>query len=236
MPSSTALGLSAIFSPKNVAVIGATERAGSVGRTILWNLISSPFGGAVFPVNPTRSSVLGIRAYPNVAALPETPDLAVIVTPAHTVPGIIQECADAGIKGVIIISAGFKEAGEQGAELERQVLEIAREARMRIIGPNCLGVMRPLYGLNATFASAMARPGNVGFLSQSGALCTAVLDWSFEENVGFSAFVSVGSMLDVGWGDLIDYMGRDPSTQSIVIYMESVGDARSFSRQRGKWR
>lgn len=227
-PSSTALGLSAIFSPKNVAVIGATERQGSVGRTILWNLISSPFGGAVFPVNPTRSSILGIRAYPNVAALPETPDLAVIVTPAHTVPGVVQECADAGIKGVIVISAGFKEAGEQGIALEHKILDIARKHQMRIVGPNCLGVMRPMYGLNATFAAAMARPGNVAFLSQSGALCTAVLDWSFEENVGFSAFVSVGSMLDVGWGDLIDYMGRDPSTQSIVIYMESVGDARSF--------
>ena len=221
-------GLDAIFAPKNVAVIGATERQGSVGRTILWNLISSPFGGAVFPVNPTRSSVLGIRAYPNVAALPEPVDLAVIVTPAHTVPGVVQECADAGIKGVVVISAGFKERGPDGVELERQILQIAREHDMRIIGPNCLGVMRPLFGLNATFASAMARPGNVGFISQSGALCTAVLDWSFSENVGFSAFISIGSMLDVGWGDLIDYLGNDPNTHSIVIYMESVGDARSF--------
>ncbi len=221
-------GLDAIFAPKNVAVIGATERQGSVGRTILWNLISSPFGGAVFPVNPTRSSVLGIRAYPSVAALPEPVDLAVIVTPAHTVPGVVQECADAGIKGVIVISAGFKERGPDGVELERQILKIARANDMRIIGPNCLGAMRPLFGLNATFASAMARPGNVGFISQSGALCTAVLDWSFSENVGFSAFISIGSMLDVGWGDLIDYLGNDPNTHSIVIYMESVGDARSF--------
>ena len=221
-------GLDAIFAPKNVAVIGATERQGSVGRTILWNLISSPFGGAVFPVNPTRSSVLGIRAYPNVASLPEPVDLAVIVTPAHTVPSIVQECADAGIKGVIVISAGFKERGPDGAELERQILQIARANDMRLIGPNCLGVMSPLTGLNATFASAMARPGNVGFISQSGALCTAVLDWSFSENVGFSAFISIGSMLDVGWGDLIDYLGNDPKTHSIVIYMESVGDARSF--------
>ncbi|MEP7294110.1 MAG: acetate--CoA ligase family protein, partial [Chloroflexota bacterium] len=176
----------------------------------------------------TRSSVLGIRAYPSVAALPEPVDLAVIVTPAHTVPGVMQECADAGVRGVIIISAGFKEAGAPGVELERQISEIARVANMRIIGPNCLGVMRPLYGLNATFASAMARPGNVGFISQSGALCTAVLDWSFNENVGFSAFMSIGTMLDVGWGDLIDYLGNDPNTHSIVIYMESVGDARSF--------
>ena len=151
-----------------------------------------------------------------------------IVTPATSVPGIIQECIDVGIKGAIIISAGFKEAGAPGIELERQILEKAQAANMRIIGPNCLGVMRPLYGMNATFAASMARPGNVGFISQSGALCTAVLDWSFQENVGFSAFISIGTMLDVGWGDLIDYLGRDPNTHSIVIYMESVGDARSF--------
>src|SRR5215216_6161107 len=130
--------LNAIFEPRSVAVIGASETAGSVGRTILWNLISSPFGGAVFPVNPTRSSVLGIRAYPNVAALPEMVDLAVIVTPAHTVPGVMQEIADAGIKGVIIISAGFKEAGAPGVELESQILEIAHAYNIRIIGPNCL--------------------------------------------------------------------------------------------------
>ena len=221
-------GLDAIFSPKNVAVIGATERPGSVGRTILWNLISSPFGGTVFPVNPSRPSILGIRAYPSIAAVPEQVDLAVIVTPAQTVPGVIRECVDAGVKGAIVISAGFKERGKAGAELERQVLEEARRGNMRIIGPNCLGVMRPLTGLNATFASDIARPGNVGFISQSGALCTAVLDWSFRELVGFSAFISIGSMLDVGWGDLIDYLGRDPNTHSIVIYMESVGDARSF--------
>ncbi len=220
--------LDAIFAPKNVAVIGATEKAGSVGRTILWNLISSPFGGTVFPINPKRPSVLGIKAYPNIAAVQEQVDLAVVVTPAPTVPGVISECVDAGVKGAIIISAGFKEVGAAGVELEKQVVEQARRGRMRIIGPNCLGVMNPVSGLNATFASAMARPGNVGFISQSGALCTAILDWSFRENVGFSAFVSIGSMLDVGWGDLIYYLGDDPHTQSIVIYMESIGDASSF--------
>ncbi|MGA9377917.1 MAG: bifunctional acetate--CoA ligase family protein/GNAT family N-acetyltransferase, partial [Phormidium sp.] len=220
--------LDAIFAPKNVAVIGATEKVGSVGRTILWNLISSPFGGTVFPVNPKRPSVLGIKAYPSIGEVPEKVDLAVIVTPAVTVPGVISECVDAGVKGAIVISAGFKEIGPAGVELERQVLEQARRGRMRIIGPNCLGVMNPVSGLNATFASKMALPGNVGFISQSGALCTGILDWSFQENVGFSAFVSIGSMLDVGWGDLIYYLGDDPHTQSIVIYMESIGDARSF--------
>ena len=220
--------LQSIFAPQNVAVIGATEKEGSVGRTILWNLISSPFGGAVFPINPKRPSLLGIKAYPSIKDVPDQVDLAVIVTPSASIPGIISECVEAGVKGAIVISAGFKEIGAVGVELERQLLENARKGKMRIIGPNCLGVMNPVSGLNATFAAGMARKGNVAFISQSGALCTAVLDWSFKENVGFSAFVSVGSMLDVDWGDLIYYLGDDPHTESIVIYMESIGDARSF--------
>ena len=219
--------LDPIFRPKSVAVIGATERQGSVGRTVLWNLLSSPFGGTVYPINNNRPSVLGIRAYRDIRELPEKPDLVVVTTPAGTVPAIIREAVDAGVPVGIVISAGFKEHGEAGKELERQIAEIIR-GKMRIIGPNCLGVMNPVGGLNATFASAMARPGNVAFISQSGALCTAVLDWSLHEMVGFSGFVSVGSMLDIGWGDLIDYFGHDPRTRSIVIYMESVGDARSF--------
>ena len=222
------LPLDPIFGPETVAVVGASDRPGSVGRTIMWNLISNPFGGTVYPVNARRQNVLGIKAYPSVSEVPERVDLAVIAAPAPTVPDIIHECVDAGVGGAIIISAGFRETGPEGAELERQVLEEARRGRMRIIGPNCLGVMNPTTGLNATFAGAMARPGNVGFLSQSGALMTAILDRSFMENVGFSAFVSVGSMMDVGWGDLIYYLGDDPRTESIVVYMESVGDARSF--------
>ena len=220
--------LDAIFAPRNVAVIGATERANSVGRTLLWNLISHPFGGAVFPINPKRSNVLGIRSYPTIADTPDQVDLAVIVTPARTVPDVIEECVQAGVKGAIVISAGFKEIGEEGVQLEQEILKKARQAKMRIIGPNCLGVMSPITGINATFAKGMALPGNVGFLSQSGALCTSVLDWSLQEHVGFSAFVSIGSMLDVNWGDLIYYLGDDPHTNSIVIYMESIGDAGAF--------
>jgi acetyltransferase len=220
--------LDAIFAPKSIAVIGATETVGSVGRTVLWNLVSNPFGGTVFPVNPKRPGVLGIKAYPTIASVPARVDLAVITTPAAAVPGLVGECAEAGVKGMVIISAGFKELGPPGAELERQILQRARKGKIRVIGPNCLGVMNPITGLNATFAGGMARPGNVAFISQSGALCTAVLDWSFKEQVGFSAFVSIGSMLDVGWGDLIDYLGNDPRTQSILIYMESIGDARAF--------
>ena len=219
--------LRAIFAPKSVAVIGATEKPGAVGRTVLWNLISNPFGGTVYPINKRHKQVLGIKAYPNIARVSEPVDLAIIVTPAPTVPGIVKECVDAGVKSAIIISAGFKEAGAAGVELEREIADYAR-GKMRLIGPNCLGVMRPVSHLNATFASAMARPGSVGFISQSGALLTAVLDWSFRENVGFSACVSVGSMLDVDWGDLINYFGDDPHTHSIMIYMESIGDARSF--------
>jgi acetyltransferase len=220
--------LDAIFLPHNVAVIGASERQGSVGRAVLWSLVSSPFGGTVFPVSDKRSSVLGIKAYRSVSDLPEQVDLAVVVTPAEAVPAVIGECVDAGVRGAIVISAGFKEHGEQGQDLERQILERLQGTGMRLLGPNCLGVMNPLSGLNATFATHIARPGNVAFISQSGALCTAILDWCQKEQVGFSAFVSVGSMLDVGWGDLIDYLGNDPRTHSIVMYMETVGDARSF--------
>lgn len=218
--------LDAIFRPQNVAVIGATERPGSVGRTLLWNLISTPFGGTVFPINPKRPSVLGIKAYPSIKEVPDRVDLAVIATPAPSVPSVIAECAQAGVKGAIVVSAGFREVGPEGVELERQIL--AKAGQMRIIGPNCLGVMNPVIGLNATFASTIARPGSVGFISQSGALCTSILDLSFQENIGFSAFISIGAMVDVSWGDLIYYLGDDPNTKSIVLYMESIGDARSF--------
>lgn len=216
-----------VFSPRNVALIGATDTVGTVGRTTLENLIGNSFAGGIFPVNPKRDHVLGIKAYPSISKVPEKVDLAVITTPAASVPAIVAECVEAGVKGAIIISAGFKETGEEGVRLEEQIMEIAR-GKMRIIGPNCLGVMRPHSGLNATFAAGMALPGSVGFLSQSGALCTAILGWSRRENVGFSTFASLGSMLDVSWGDLIYFLGDDPYTKSIVIYMESIGDARSF--------
>jgi len=220
--------LKAIFSPRVVAVVGATENPGTVGRTVFQNLCRGGLNGVVYPINPKRSSVLCVKAYPNIAAVPEKVDLAVICTPAKTIPGIIHECVEAGVPGAVIISAGFKETGPEGVKLEQQILAEARRGKMRIVGPNCLGVMMPGNGLNATFATTIAKAGNVGFLSQSGALCTAVLDWSLKENVGFSAFLSIGSMLDVGWGDLIYYLGDDPNTKSIVIYMETIGDARAF--------
>ena len=220
--------LDVFFKPKTVAVIGATENPNTVGRTLFWNLMTSPFGGTVYPVNPKRASVLGVKAYPSVSEIPEEVDLAVVVTPPPSIPGLIRECGENGVRGAIVISAGFKEVGAEGAALEKQLLAEAQKANIRVIGPNCLGVMSPLSGMNATFATAIARPGSVGFISQSGALCTAVLDWSLKELVGFSAFISVGSMVDVGWGDLIYYLGNDPKTRSIVIYMETIGNARSF--------
>jgi acetyltransferase len=216
--------LDAFFAPSSVAVIGATEGNPSVGRTLLANLAS--FSGKIYPVNPKRDKVLGHKAFHNIGAVSGPVDLALIVTPAETVPGIVAECSAAKVPAAIIISAGFKEAGPRGVELEREIL--AARGSMRIIGPNCLGLMTPSTGLNATFAAAMARPGSIGFLSQSGALCTAILDWSLREMVGFSAFVSTGSMLDIGWGELIDYLGDDPNTRAILMYMESIGDARSF--------
>ncbi len=222
------ISLNAIFQPRNLAVIGATEKPASVGRTVLRNLLDQPSGATIFPVNPSRNNVLGIRCYPTVAAIGEQVDLAVIVTPAETVAGVLQECVDAGVCGAIVISAGFAENGAEGLEREKRIRKVLASGKLRMIGPNCLGIMNPRTGLNATFAQSNALPGNLAFLSQSGALCTAILDWSRRENVGFSGFVSVGSMLDVGWGDLIDHYGNDPYTASILIYMESIGDARSF--------
>lgn len=220
--------LDALFLPRSVAVIGAKDDAGTVGSTIMNNLKSGGFKGNIYPINPKRNEVWGLKCYPSITAVPEPVDLVVIVTPAATVPKLVKECVDAGVKSCIIISAGFKELGPSGTKLEEEILFHSRKGKMPIIGPNCLGVMNPIHGLNATFARGMALPGNLAFISQSGAMCTAVLDWSFRENIGFSAFVSIGSMADVNWGTLIDYLGSDPNTRSLLLYMETIGDARSF--------
>ena len=195
---------------------------------MLANLCSGSYQGKVFPVNPARSELMGLKCWPRIGDVPEAVDLAVIITPAPTVPALIAECVNAKVRTAIVISAGFREHGAEGAELERQIQTELARGTMRLIGPNCLGVMNPHVGLNATFAQDIVRPGNVAFLSQSGALLTAILDWSLAEQVGFSAIVSTGSMLDVGWGDLIEFFGNDPQTHNIVMYMESVGDARAF--------
>jgi acetyltransferase len=219
--------LHCFFSPASVAVIGATDRPGSVGNTVLRNLLHG-YQGRVYPVNPGRTEICGLRCYASVSAVPEAVDLILIAIPANAVPEVVAECVAAKAKTIVVISAGFKEKGPEGAALENQIRRHLEGSATRLIGPNCLGVMNPLIGLNATFAQDIARPGKVAFLSQSGALLTAILDWSFVEQVGFSAIVSTGSMLDVGWGDLLSYFGAEPNTKSILVYMESIGDARSF--------
>ncbi|NGX48960.1 MAG: Succinyl-CoA ligase [ADP-forming] subunit alpha [Candidatus Anoxychlamydiales bacterium] len=215
-----------IFNPKTIAIIGATDKENSVGKTLVENLVNSSFQGEVFLVNPKRESILGQKAYPSIDKIDKKIDLAIIATPSKTVPGIIDELEAKNVSAAIIISAGFKELGESGKKLEDQILQ--KKKKIRIIGPNCLGIMNPSLNLNATFAKDMPKSGNIAFISQSGALGTAVLDWSLKEEIGFSAFVSIGSMIDVDFGDLINYFGDDPNTKSILMYMENISDPRSF--------
>lgn len=219
--------LNNIFKPDNVAVIGATEREGSVGLTLMENLVDRS-GGEVFPVNPNREEVLGVDVFPSVSEIPDPVDLGVIVTPASTVPGVVEECGESDIPGLIIISAGFSETGSDGEKLEDEIGRIREEYGMRILGPNCLGVINPHEDLNASMADQMPDEGGVTFLSQSGALASSTLDWAISARFGFSSFVSVGNMLDIDFSDLIDYFGRDPRTESILMYIEGIEDARSF--------
>jgi acetyltransferase len=223
------LNLDKIFSPQRVAVIGASDSPSSVGYTVLRNLVGSGFRGVVYPVNPKRDSVQGIHAYQDLKSLPHTPDLAVICTPAPSVPALVREAGEVGTRGLVIISAGFREIGEEGKKLEQQIRdEQAKFKGMRIVGPNCLGIIVPGINMNVSFAAATPGKGHVGFISQSGALCTSVLDWALDQGIGFSYFVSVGNMLDVSMGDLIDYMGSQTETQSIILYIESISEAREF--------
>ncbi|MBS7632997.1 CoA-binding protein, partial [Candidatus Bathyarchaeota archaeon] len=226
--------LDKIFNPKRIAVIGASDRKNSVGAKLLRNLIGVGYSGAVYPVNPFKTTIQGITAYPSVTKIPWSVDLAIIATPAHTVPQLVEECGKAGILGVIIISAGFREAGKAGETLEKQILKSKDEYGMRILGPNSFGTMRPKINLNATFANKTALPGKIAFISQSAALCASGLDWASQAYLGFSAVVSTGSMLDIDFGDLIDYFGTDAETRSIVLYIESIKNARKFmSAARG---
>jgi acetyltransferase len=220
--------LKKMFNPKVVAIYGASAREGSVGHALMDNIIGSGFDGIVYPINPKRTNVLGVKTYNTIMEVPDTVDLAIIATPAKSAPAIVEDCGIAGVSSVLLISAGFAEAGAEGKKLMSQISETIRKYDMSLIGPNCLGFIKPSVKFNATFASKMALPGKIAFISQSGALCTAILDWSIEQNVGFSHFVSIGSMMDISFDDLIDYFGTDPQTNSIVIYMESLKDARSF--------
>jgi len=219
-----------ILNPQTIALVGATEKEGAPGRTLLENLSSwSKDLRKIFPVNPSRKTVLGYECYPAISAVPEHVDLAMVVTPAPTVPEIVEECGRVEVEGMIIISAGFRETGEEGRKLENQIKEIRDRYGMRIIGPNCLGVIRPHIALNASILKVFPKGGNIAFVSQSGALGGAIFDWATLAHAGFSIFASLGSMVDVDYGDLVDFLSGDPNTRSIVFYMEEgIGDAKKF--------
>lgn len=221
--------LNTIFNPKRIALIGVTTNPNSVGGKVLINLVSGGYRGVVYPVNPDYEAVMGIPCYADIQSLPKIPDLAILCTAAEDVPENVRACGEAGIFGLIILSAGFREIGERGKELENEINAIMSQYRgMRILGPNCLGVIVPGIKLNASFAADTPKQGNIAFISQSGALCTSVLDWAIEGKIGFSYFISIGNSLDIGFGDLIDYLGEDDQTHCIILYIESIRNPRSF--------
>ena len=221
--------LKKILRPRSIAVVGASNKPKRVSYVVLKNLLDAGFEGAIYPVHPHYDNVQWVTAYPTVADLPEKVDLAVVCTPAEIVPDVVRQCGESGIDGVVIISAGFREVGPSGAELERQLKrEAARFPGLRMLGPKSMGVVVPQRKLNASFSAGMPKPGRLAFVSQSGTLCTAALDWAIQEDIGFSYFVSIGNMLDVSVGDLIDYFATDPTTDSIILYVESITEARHF--------
>jgi acetyltransferase len=220
--------LKPLFAPKSVAVFGASDRVDSVGQIVFQNMLQSGFQGSLFAINPKNPEIQGCKAFCSISQINEPIELAVIATPPQTVPNIIEECGKHQVKAAVIITAGFGEIGAEGKALERAVLENAKRYNIRLIGPNCLGVMRPEIGLNATFNKGSANTGNLAFVSQSGALCTAILDWAKSNNVGFSSVVSMGSSVDVDFGEIIDYLVSDPLTQSILLYIEGIHNARRF--------
>ena len=214
--------LNKLFEPRSVAVFGASDREGAVGNLVFKNMIEGGFAGEVFPINPKHEEVQGRKAYPDLKSIGQPVDLAVITTPAATVPAIIEACGNYGIRSAVIISAGFREIGAQGLKLEQAVVENARRHGLRFVGPNCLGIMRPVTGLNCTFNKGGAAPGNIALVSQSGALCTAILDWAAANKIGFSAVVSTGISADIDFGDVLDYLVNDPKTKSILLYIEGI--------------
>lgn len=226
----TVRNLEALFAPRSVAVIGASRRPGSVGATVIRNALDAGFkGAAVTPVNPKYESVAGVRAYPDVASLPQAPELAVICTPPRTIPGIIRELASAGARAAVVLTAGLnREQDRDGRTLQQAMLDAAKPHLLRILGPNCIGLMVPGIGLNASFAHDQPLPGKLAFVTQSGALATAVLDWSKSKGVGFSHFVSMGDSADVDFGDTLDYLGSQPGTRAILLYVEAITEARKF--------
>jgi len=220
--------LNPLFAPRSVAVFGASDRPDSVGQIVFQNMLQCGFKGKLYPINAKNTEIQGRRAYKSIGEISEPVELVVVATPPQTVPGILEECGLQGVKAAIIITAGFGEAGSEGAALEKELVEVARRFNIRLIGPNCLGVMRPSIGLNATFNKGGSNTGSIAFVSQSGALCTAILDWAQSNDVGFSSVVSLGSSTDVDFGEILDYLVSDPLTSSILMYIEGIRNARSF--------
>ena len=220
--------LTPLFEPASVAIVGASEIPGKVGTMLLSNMLGAGYRGALYAVNPKYPAVRGVPCYPSVGKLPAHVDLAVVATPARTVPDVIDECGKAGVRSAVVITAGFSEVGAEGAKLERALLENARRGGVRLVGPNCLGIARPALGLNATFARGAALPGSLGLVSQSGAVCAAMLDWATPNKIGFSSIVSLGGSSDIDFGEIIDYLANDAATEHILLYIEGIRDARRF--------
>ncbi|HEY5789327.1 MAG TPA: CoA-binding protein, partial [Gammaproteobacteria bacterium] len=218
-----------LFRPQSIAVIGASNTEQRVGTVLMRNLLKGSFSGPIMPVNPKHASVAGVLAYPDVASLPVTPDLAVICTPAASVPGLVDQLGRRGTRAAIVITAGLgRHSDADGVSLQQRLYERAREHGMRILGPNCLGLLVPGIGLNASFSHVAAQPGQIGFVSQSGALATSILDWSKSRGIGFSHFISLGNSADVDFGDTLDYLAGDPQVNAILLYIESIRQARKF--------
>ena len=220
--------LDTLFSPKSIAVFGASDKTNSVGTRVFRNLLQAGFKGDLYPINPSHKSVQGHSCHKTIDTIEQAIDLAVIASPPKTVPGIIRQCGEKGVHSAVILTAGFRETGPAGARIEQSILETARHYNLRLVGPNCLGIMRPNVGLDATFLETPAPAGGLALVSQSGALCTAILDWAKPHKLGFSTVVSLGNASDVDFGDVLDYLASDYKTSAILLYVEGIHDARAF--------
>ncbi len=228
-----------LLNPKSVAVIGASRDAASVGHGVLKSLLTGcvfdtgeckGFGGKIFPINPKADEILGVKCYPSITAVPEPVDVAVVAVPAKIVPGVVKECGAKGVKAIAIISSGFAETGEEGRRLQEEVAAAARQAGIRVLGPNCLGILRPPIFLNASFALAMPPSGDVAFITQSGAMADSVIDWAIKERYTFSGLVSLGNMSDLDAADFVEWFAADEGTKAIAVYLEWLRDGKKFMR------
>jgi len=223
------LVLREMLAPRSVAVVGASEVAGKVGTGVFRNLMGLGYSGVLYPVNAKGGEMSGVQVYRSSRECPGRIELAILCTPSSSIPGLVRECGELGIRAVLVITAGFRELGAEGVRLEAELVEAYRAyPGMRVLGPNCLGLIHPASCLSASFANGMPKAGSLAFLSQSGALCTALLDWSLREGIGFSHFISVGNQVDVGFADLLDYLARDTNTRAAMLYIESIPEPHAF--------